>query len=176
MKRIVLILACVATVLAGLVLCLWLSTRPPKETALLQNFREHRVSFELLREMLQADTNLNRLATWGVDTERKGISKPPDGNFSLERFNKYLALMKEVGAGMVGRSDDNASIGLWASGFGGDIVHIKISWEKQAPTRQVASLQQYYRDHKAPPGNDWIYQHIEGNWYLCTDLWSTSRK
>jgi len=176
MKRIVLILACVATVLTGLVLCLWLSTRPPKEATLLQNFREHRASFELLREMLQADTNLSRLAAWGIDSEGKGISKPPDGNFPLERYNRYLAAMKQIGSRGVSRSDVDAVVLLWASGFAGDTVHVGISWEAQAPTRQVASLQQYYRDHKAPPGNDWIYQHIEGNWYLCTDLWSTSRK
>jgi len=124
--------------------------------------------------MLKADTQVHRLANWGVHTD-KGIFKPPAGDFPLDRFNKYLALLKEIGGMAVARGDGvhaNPTIVFWASGFGGDTVHVGICSLDEAPTRQVASLDQYYRDHKGPVGSGWVCQHIEGDWYLWTDLWS----
>ena len=147
---------------------------PPKETKLIQNFHAHRASFERLRDMLQADPQLHRLADWGVHTD-KGIFKPPDGDFPIERYDKYLALLKEVGGIGAARNegaDADPTVLLWATGFAGDAAHVGICWLEKEPDRQVASLDQYYRDHKCPPGTGAVYRRIDGNCYLWTDLWS----
>jgi hypothetical protein len=105
----------------------------------------------------------------------KGMFKPPAGNFPLARYNDYLALLRESGGMGVGRSEGanaNPTILLWASGFGGDIAHVGISWMDEVPNRQVDSLDQYYRDHKAAAGSGWVCQHLDRNWYLWTDLWT----
>src|SRR6185437_4127764 len=102
--------------------------RPPKEAKIIQNFNERRAVFEQLRNMLQADTNLTRIAGWGVETRKPFfLGNPPGGNFSVERFNKYLALLKEAGALGAGRSEGkhaDPTICIWAWGWAGDTKHI----------------------------------------------------
>jgi hypothetical protein len=147
---------------------------PPKEAKLVQDFRTHRESFERLRDMLESDTHIRRLADWGVETD-KGMFKPPAGNFPVDRYNRYLELLKLTGGKGAGRGEGahaNPIILLWASGFGGDTAHIGISWMDEAPGRQISSLKQYYQDHKAPAGNGCVYQHLDEKWYLWTDLWT----
>ena len=176
MKRVSKILLAIVAIgllmFGGLVLCFFLGSGIPKEAKLLQTFQAHRASFEQLRDMLQADEGLRRVASWGVDT-RDGIFSPPGGHFPAERFAKYLALLKDAHAIGAFRGDGpHPSVGmlLWTSGFGGDAVHIEICWEPDPPKRQAASLDAFLRDHQSSGTNGWVYQHIEGNWYLGTDL------
>lgn len=174
LKKLVLALFLLFALLAGLFMWFTYSHRPPREANLTRNFQAHRASFELLRDMLQTDTNLSRLANWGVQTD-KGFFMPPAGNFPVERYDKYMALLKEVGGMAAGRGQGtNADIVIlvWATGFGGDTAHVGISWFGNPPTREIASLQQYYRDHKSPPGKGAVFQHLDGQWYLWTDLWT----
>jgi len=144
---------------------------PPKEVKLIQDFNEHRAAFEQLRDMLLADEQILRVANWGVET-RKGIRVPPEGNFPLNRYNQYLALLKQVG-GLVAYRDEgehpDPGVLVWGYGFGGDTKHLGISWEDQEPTNQVASLDDHFR--KRMHGEEWrvVYRHIDGNWYLWTD-------
>jgi hypothetical protein len=173
-KRIAIILVSIVAVFGALLFWLVHSSGPPKEANLIQNFNAHRASFERLRDMLESDTQIRRLADWGVETD-KGMFKPPAGNFPIDRYNEYLALLKESDGKGAGREEGaraNPTVLLWASGFGGDIAHVGISWMDEVPSRQVGSLDQYYRDHKAPVGSGWVCQHIDGNWYLWTDLWT----
>lgn len=173
-KRVAIISALVIAVLVGVISYFLFRAGYPAEAKLLEDFRTHRASFERLRDMLPADAQVHRLADWGVETD-KGIFKPPAGGFPRERFDNYLATLKEIGGIGVSRGPGvhgEAIVDLWASGFGGDTVHVGICSMDGSPSRQIASLDQYYRDHKAPPGNDWIYQHIDGDWYIWTDLWS----
>jgi hypothetical protein len=173
-KRIAIRLLPVAALLAGLILWFHWSTRPPDEAKLVKNFHMHRASFESLRDMLETDTQIHRLAEWGVQTD-KGISKPPAGDFPVERYNKYLSLLKDVGGVGAGRDEGahaNPVVLLWGTGFGGDAAHVGICWMDDPPTREVSSLNQYYRDHKSPVGKGWVCQHIDQQWYLWTDLWT----
>jgi hypothetical protein len=173
-KRIAIIVSAIAGTLAILVLWFFCSGRPPREAKLIQNFYAHRASFERLKDMLQADKQLDRLADWGVHTD-KGISKPPAGDFPIDRYNKYLALLRETGAIGVARGEGahaDLTVLLWATGFAGETAHVGICWMETEPVRQVASLDRYYRDHKSPDGSEDIYRRIDGNWYLWTDLWS----
>ncbi len=174
LKRRTISLLSIAAVLAGALLWLVYGSGPPKEGKLIKRFNAHRVSFEALRGMLETDAQIRRLADWGVQTD-KGIFMPPAGDFSVERYNKYLALLKEVGGIGAAREEGtnaNPVVLLWATGFGGDTAHVGICWMDTEPARQVASMDQYYRDHKSPAGSGWVYQHIDQKWYLWTDLWT----
>lgn len=165
----------VLSVLVGLgaLLKYFASTQhPPKEAALLQTFYAHRSSYEHLRDMLQADQGLRRVATWGVET-KDGISEAPAVNFPIERYHEYLALLKDAGA-KVGWRDDGThpevGIMVWGAGFAGETVHIGISWREDVPDRQVPSLDRYFRNHRSSGTKGWVYRHIDGDWYLSTDI------
>ena len=157
---------------AGLFLWFISGTGIPKEASILQNFQAHQAVFEQLRDMLQTDEGLRRVASWGVET-RDGIFSPPDGHFPAERFAKYLALLKEAhlkGAYRVDGAHPSVGMLVWTSGFGGDSVHINICWEKDPPSRQISSFDAFLRDHKSTGTTGWVNQHLDGNWYLSTDL------
>lgn len=147
---------------------------PPSEAKLLKNFYAHQSGFEQLRDMLQEDKQISRLAEWGVHIPAEGIYKPPEGKFPVERFQQYLALLKQAHAIGVSRDDSPhpyLSVVVWRSGFAGDSVHIAFTWTDAKVPRQVPSLEDYYRTEKAPAGKGWVCSHVDGNWYLCTDLW-----
>src|SRR5712664_2028951 len=99
-KRIIVgCLFCVAftsAVLVGLFLYLRHTSGPPKEAKLIKNFTEHRAAFEKLRDMLLADTQVRRVADWGVETT-KGTFSPVAGRFPDDRYNQYLGLLKQAG-------------------------------------------------------------------------------
>src|SRR5260370_34234816 len=122
----------------------------PKEAKLIKNFNEHRAAFEKLKDMLLADAQVVRVADWGVETT-KGMFSPVAGRFPDDRYNQYLALLNEVGGRMAYRNPgDHASpsILVFATGFGGDTLHVGISWEDPQPTNQVTSLAEYVQKRK----------------------------
>lgn len=142
---------------------------PPREEQVLRNFETHRAAFERLRDMLIEDKTLVRVADWGVETT-KTMGKPPAGDFPVNRYNEYLALLKEVRA--VGafrdRGEAPESVGalVYASGFAGDTRHMDVCWLAHEPPNQVSSLNDFY---KTPKPRNPVYRHIEGNWYLWAD-------
>ena len=145
--------------------------KPPKESNLVQNFCGHRAAYERLRDMLQADGQIDRLADWGVMTTKGRFCVPPDGDFPAERYREYMSLLKEVGGLEASRSQGqhaDPDILVWAWGWPGRTRHIGICWLDQAPTNQIAALDGY-RSRRYPE-RVVAYRHIEGNWYLWTDL------
>jgi hypothetical protein len=136
---------------------IFIAPGPPKETALIENFNTHRAIFEQLRDMLETDTNLSRVAKWGVDTQKPFfLGYPSDANFSTNRFQQYLTLLKQANGYMGVRGDgEHADVGVivWARGFAGDIRHIGIYWMDQTPTNR----------------EDITYKQIDRNWYLVRD-------
>lgn len=167
-------LFCVAfifAVLVGFFLYLRHTSGPPKEAKLMKNFNDHRAAFEKLREMLVADTQVRRVADWGVETT-KGTFSPVAGRFPDDRYAQYLALLKEAGGGLAYRVEGehpNPGILVWASGFGGDTAHVGISWDDLQPTNQVTSLDEHIQKRKDGEERRVVYRHIDGNWYLWTD-------
>lgn len=138
--------------------CVYFSApRPPTEAKLIQNFNEHRIAFEQLRDMLQADTNLSRVASWGVETRKPFfLGYPSENNFPMKRFNQYLALLKQANGYVGVRYEENhtdVGIIVWGSGFAGDTRHIWISWMNEAPTNQAGVA----------------FKQIDQNWYLERD-------
>ena len=162
-------LALLVAVLAAFLFVFVLSTRPPKEWQLIQNFQNHRASYERLRNMLLADEGLIRVATWGVETTNHVSSKPPEGTFPVARYNEYLSLLKDIDAEVAFREErQNPDVGVvvWASGWAGNIRHIDICWLTQEPKNTVASLDDF---HKRPVPRQPVFRHLDGNWYLWAD-------
>jgi hypothetical protein len=168
-KRIVLVLLSVLAVVALLLFVLGLLNKPPSERKLVQNFQNHRASYERLRDMLLTDDGLERVASWGVETTNSGITKPPAGNFPASRYNEYVSLIKDIdGEGAFRDQGLNPDVGIsvWASGWAGDTRHIAIYWLNHKPSSEVASLDDFYR---TPKPRRPVFRHLDGNWYLWAD-------
>ncbi len=168
----VIVCCCIAGVV-GLSVYFVSSNRPPKEAKLIRTFHAHRAKFERLREMLQADAQVVRLADWGVVTTNSVVPRiPPEGNFPVSRYSEYMDLLKQVGGYVAYRGEGqnaNPSVLLWASGFAGNTRHVGLSWMDQAPTNQITSLDGYQAASKFGDRHV-VFRHLDSNWYLWTDL------
>ena len=159
-------------IFGGTCVFIWNQTKlaPPKEALLIKNFNEHRAAFEQLRDMLLAETNLSRVAEWGVDTRKPFfLGYPSEQNFPLNRFNKYLALLKEADGKVASRREGdpaNPSILVWAWGWAGNTRHTGICWLNQEPTNQIPALDGY----RSQSGYSIAFRRIDSNWFLWTDL------
>jgi hypothetical protein len=157
----------VGVVLACAFLYVYFWNKPPKEGELIRNFQAHRASYEKLRDMLKADQQLLRVADWGVETAKAGIIKPPNGGFPVDRYNEYIALLKEVGgkAAYRGRGEypESVSVLVWASGWAADTKHIQICWFEHSPLSETSIVAQ------SSKGRGSTFRHIEANWYLWED-------
>jgi hypothetical protein len=146
---------------------------PPKENELLQRFYTHRATFEQLRDMLQADTRLRRVASWGVETRDPFfLGYPTEANFPIQRFQLYLKLLKEVEGGVALRNlgePSDPGVTLWGWGWAGNSKHIGLCWLDPAPTNIIPTLDGYR--YRGPyEGRRNAYRHIDQNWYFWTDL------
>jgi hypothetical protein len=170
-KRIATMFVALCTILLAAFVYFLPRSRPPRESKLIDSFYAHRSAYERLKDMLFADEQLHRVATWGVETNKSdGPQKPPVQDFSSARYHEYLALLEETGAKSAfrerGQHPKLVAIGIWASGWGGNTRHIDICWMDHAPTNQVSSLDDYYRNSTRPRR---VFRHIDGNWYLFAD-------
>ena len=147
--------------------------RPPSESKLIQNFNAKRAAFEQLRDMLQADSNLRRVADWGIETSKPFYSGHASAShFPMERYNQYLALLKQAGGKVAVRNEGehaDPSILVWGWGFAGNTKHVGISWKDQVPTNQVPSLDGYHGGSQNPD-RVVVFRHLDENWYRWTDL------
>ncbi len=159
----------------GLMLLLAYLVRPkrPRESELIKNFYAHRVAYEQLRDMLQTDKDVVRLASWGVETTNSlVVVHPSEGGFSADRYREYMTLLHQVGGLVASRrrgQPADPSIIVWAWGWAGNTRHIGICWKETEPTNQVASLDDY-RGRRDPREWQFVYKHIDEKWYLWKDL------
>jgi hypothetical protein len=113
--------------------------------------------------MLKADRNLRRVADWGSD---------PAGSISEDRRQEYLSLLRRVGSTIAYRSNGeklDMDVLVWGWGWGSHTRHIDVSWMDEVPINRVTNLDRC----RAPAlyGNrQYFSRHIEGNWYLDTDM------
>jgi hypothetical protein len=145
--------------------------RPPDEKQLINNFYAHRAAYEELRSMLQEDKDVVRITSWGVQTTKSPVvHAPPQEDFPLNRYEEYLALLKQAGGKWAFRGEGSkvglVGIGVWASGWGGDTRHVEVCWLDHEPDDQIASLDDFYRTPKPRRPAFW---HIDGNWYVWAD-------
>jgi hypothetical protein len=171
-KRIGLLLVSAIAALCCVFVYQFSRSKPPEEKKLIDNFYAHRAEFDRLRDMLLEDKDVLRVASWGVETTKSmgGRSIPPEGGFPVNRYNEYLALLRETGGigAFRGRGDhpESVSISVWATGWGSSTRHIHIYWSDHAPPNEVHSLDDYYLTEK--PRHP-VFRHIDGNWYLWAD-------
>jgi len=171
LKAVGIVLLCLVVVLCGLFVLAFPLSNPLKEGKIIESFHAHRPVFERLRDMLQEDKNLLRVADWGVDTTSSGPHRVQEGaDFPINRYNEYLTLLGQIGArgAFRGRGEHPELIGvlMWASGWAGNTRHVEICWIDHEPTNQVSDLDAYYR---TPKPRLPVFRHIEGNWYLLVD-------
>lgn len=144
----------------------------PKADELIQNFYAHRVTYEKLRDMFQADGHVNRITSRGVVVTNSAVSvhfaiKPQEAGFPIERYNEYLVLFKQAGVLAASRREYEQSSDpiflVWTWGAIDTFRYIGVCWKNQEPTNQVASLYQRLPDREKGKG---VYKQIEGHWYL----------
>jgi hypothetical protein len=120
--RVAIAVVTIAVVLSALVLWFHFATRPPNEAATIANFYSHRAGYDELREMLLADSDLVRVADWGVQTSDSAVRQvPPQGRFPAACYRKYLSLLTEIGAKGAFRTNEvrpEIGVQVWVSGFG----------------------------------------------------------
>lgn len=157
------------TFIASLFIIVSISSKPPKESKIVSDFKVHRATYERLRTMLSEDKGVEGVAPWGIQPEGSPLWKvPPDGGMPVKRYQDYLPLLKEIGASRVSQERDPPAVdfGVWGSGWGGDTRHIEICWLEREPSNTVISLAAFYRTEKPRRPS---YVHIEGNWYIWAD-------
>lgn len=120
--------------------------------------------------MLLSDTNLVRVANWGVQTRKPFFLGYPTGDdFPTDRFHEYLALLKEAGGMLASRDEGkhpDPSIVVWGWGWAGDTRHIGICWLDEMPTNQVATLDGQSGLYSEETS---LFRHIDHQWYLWED-------
>ncbi len=171
LKRLGIILLFLVAALWAVFVFVFPTSKPPKESKIIEKFYTHRATYERIRDMLLADDQLVRVAAWGVETTKPvGIHKPPEGGFPVNRYNEYLTLLSETTAKAAfrerGENPGVVGVLVWASGWGGDTRHVNICWVDHEPVNQVDSLDDFYKTSK--PRHP-VFKHIDGNWYLWAD-------
>ena len=159
----------VAAFISSIFIIVSISSTPPKEEKIVDDFRAHQASYERVRTLLSEDKGVDGVAPWGIQLEGSPLWKiPPDGGMPVKRYQEYLALLKEIGASRVGQEKNpvEVSFGVWGSGFAGDTRHVNVSWLEREPSNTVISLDAFYRTAKPRTPS---YVHIEGNWYIWAD-------
>jgi hypothetical protein len=72
-------LLCFVTVTGSFLAIVLPSNKPPREEKFIANFNVHHAAYERLRDMLLEDKELLRVATWGIETKKVALSRPPSG-------------------------------------------------------------------------------------------------
>jgi hypothetical protein len=166
------VLAVFAIVLGAFGAFVSFSMKPPKETKVIEDFQVHRATYERLRDMLIADRQLRAVRPgYGVETSDSAlVRKPAEVNFSVSRYDEYVALLKEIDRSGVFKIEDKQSnlvcVNSWGAGWAGDTRHLWLCWADREPANQVASLDAYYRGTKRSRN---VFRRIHGNWYLGAD-------
>jgi hypothetical protein len=166
--RLVIVVAVVVVVLLSTVSIIILKGRPPHEDKLVSSFRDHKIAFDRLRDMFKQDNGVVAVYTrFGVETKKSGLPRPPSEiGFPAERYNAYVALLKEVNGSEIFRLPERESgvcITVWASGFAGKTQRASDCW--LPVTNESANITGGVPRQGIAPR----YRQIESDWYLRFD-------
>jgi len=129
----------------------------PSDKALLGRFEANKTSYERLRDLLAGDAALAEVGPDGVRTPDSTIVvPPPTTSVSKQQYQQYMDLLRSAGATRASRSrgaNPEICVGVWSSGWAGDVRHKNICW----------------RDSPPAAGGRFIYKSIESNWYLVEE-------
>jgi hypothetical protein len=140
---------------------------PPKDATVLKQFNARRSDFEKLRVMLQEDSAITQVATYGVSTTNRAkadVLPPEQAGLHRARYEEYLATLKRAGAILAVHLENGEfyfPIRRW--GFAEAGWGIAVVSRATAPTNRVASLDDR---QKIPYSSGGVYRHVDGDWYL----------
>jgi glutamine cyclotransferase len=139
---------------------------PPSDAALVKQFYDHRSDFEKLRAMLQKDSNICEVATYGVSTTNRNEIDPLTpamAGLTQAHYEEYLATLKKAGASLAFHKDGEFVFLVKRWGFAGEGWGIAVLSRDIEPTKEIRSLDDF---SKRPLPESEIYRHVEANWYL----------
>lgn len=155
--------SCTAAILSG-------CSSPPSDEVLMKNFVDKKPLYENLRDLLVTDDRVRLVAAWGIETTASPVSvQPPVAELSLDRYQRYLALLRDIDGKAVGRSDDGLCVLVWSDGFAGETRHEAVCWLDKPPRGQVARLDQIEEQSVGAGKRATVYRHVETKWYLQRD-------
>jgi hypothetical protein len=158
--------AFIALLMCTTVFLVWLvgPGAPPSKEQVAQNFRNNKLAYQQLRDMLLQEKSIFLLAPWGVETRSSLVTLPDNGGMPPERYKKYLELLSRITPSrhtVVIRSygnDEGVCTLIWRAGLG-DSIHLTVCWRKYGIEVADKSYQ---------------YFPLEKNWYIETD-WGPNR-
>ena len=135
----------------------------PTDQQLLNNFSQHRATFEQLAQMAQTDKGLTR-----VDDDWTDPNNPAQVGVSPSRIREYRRLLRSVSVPRGFSASDNARQILffnWLTGYAMSSDRDKgYAYLSTPPKTVISELDSY--DDESNDKVQIVYRHIEGHWYL----------
>jgi hypothetical protein len=104
----------------------------PNDGDLIRRFEANKATYERLRDMLIADTNLKEVGPSGVEMADSPVFvTPPTPIIAGAHYQEYMDLLKLAGGIRASRSGGlhpSICIGVWANGLAADTKHKNICW------------------------------------------------
>ncbi len=149
------------------------SELPPRESALVDQFRVNRSAFESLKQLLVEEEGPVDVARWGVRTRQSPVAAlPPAGDFPRARFDKYVALLTRAGGEIAWRgaaARPESCIVVWGAGWAGDTRHVAVCSLCTAPANLVGDLDEWWTRPTTTGGREVVYRRLDDGWYLRAD-------
>ncbi len=138
---------------------------------MIKNLRANKAGFEKLLEMVQQDEKKVGKRFFRIDkdwNEPKDLEKV---GITQERVNEYKRMFVEldIPRGFYAWGDgENYMFVVSSQGLGVSGSSKSYWWSKKKPESLIESdLDDYHQNQPNP--NDFVFRHIEGNWYLERD-------
>jgi len=165
LRRSVFVLLGVFLVSGGGLAWLLSGARPPTDQSVVDHFRRAKPHLEQLKRMLSDDPSVERVADYGVTTDKSIVSEPPQKvGMTTERYQEYLNLLDLAGAKVAGHRDNEFKFGIAGWGFASKGWRLSLIYRDSPPDpKEIIDSIDGFR----PTGSNWRqgYRHLEGDWY-----------
>jgi hypothetical protein len=138
--------------------------KPPRQADVVVQFQKNKSSFEELRDMTLTD-GLSVVMDGGKRYARERLEwakEPGEIGITPQRASDYRRLLGAAGCSRIDVWQDgsvNFSVAAWGAANRG--WRLNLSWSKDEPSRIVPTV-----DDLASTNGDWVFSHIEGDWYV----------
>ncbi len=155
---ILIIIVCVAFFLLFVRSC-----SPPSQRSVEELFVRNRASFDKIKSMIEEDKSIREVTTYGIADINSPLPHYPEkSEFSQQRYQEYLALLKKIGIKGVIHDENEirflvARWGFASSGWGVAIVN-----RETEPNNMIANLSDFQTGTSAVDA----YCPIEKDWYI----------
>jgi hypothetical protein len=141
------------------------------DTEMIENFHKNRADFETLLGMIQEDERKIGKELFRIDNNWTAPKDLGKFGISKERVDKYREIFQQL----------DIQRGFYAYGEGKSCHFVSSAqglgvsgsskgywWTEEPPGSLIeGDLDKYHRETEKP--NDFVFRHIEGNWYLERD-------